>query len=257
MTIAPPVRTGISARIRDLSVFFSGRPAVRDISLDLPARGVTVVMGKSGVGKTTLLRALNRLNEEFPGCETRGEVWLDFGDGLENIYSDAVVDVTEIRRRVGMVFQTPAVLPLSVRKNMTLPLRYAAGLREREIAERMEQALREAALWDEVSDRLNAPASDLSGGQRQRLCLARALALEPLFLLLDEPTASLDPRAAETIEELLRKLSRTRPLVVVSHSMEQAYRLADRCAVLSADGAARVFSRDELPDRKELALLLA
>ena len=243
------------ARVCGLGVSFFRRPALRAVDLALPARGLVFVMGKSGVGKTTFLRALNRLNEEFPGCETSGEAWLDLGDGLENIYATAK-SVTEIRRRVGMVFQTPAILPVSVRKNLVLPLRLAAGRRESEIDGLTEQALRAAKLWHEVADRLSAPASSLSAGQQQRLCLARALSLEPAVLLLDEPTASLDPSAAGAIEELLVELSRSRPLVVTSHNPDQAARLADHCLILVESGSHKVFARSEMPCGKDLSALL-
>lgn len=253
MSIEPPSTIG---QVRNLSVSFNGRIALGSLELDIPERGICVLMGRSGTGKTTALRALNRLNEEFPGCTTTGEVLLDLGDGLRDIYNGDAGKLVDIRRRVGMVFQTPALLPLSVRENITLPLRLTAGHPVTELAGRMERALRETTLWNEVADRLDAPATSLSGGQQQRLCIARALALEPRLLLLDEPTASLDLRASRAVEEILKEISRRCPLVLVSHSPEQSARLADKCVILSTTGPAKTYERNALPDKGELALQL-
>jgi phosphate transport system ATP-binding protein len=222
-------------RLRGLAVCFASREVLHGVDADVPARASTVLVGRSGSGKTTLLRALNRLNECFERSQTRGRVdirlsgeWVDaYGDGLP---------VAELRRRVGMVFQTPNLLPLSVERNLTMPLRQVLGLSRSAAREAALEALAEARLWEEVKDRLDAPALELSGGQQQRLCLARALALRPEILLLDEPTASLDFLAARGIEELLIRLKERYTLVVVSHSLPAAARLADQLLVLR-DGA--------------------
>lgn len=226
----------LAAHIHRCSVRFGSHIAVQDVSLDIPATGITVLMGRSGSGKTTFLRALNRLNEEAsPSCVSTGEVWLDMGDGPVNIYGPSAPPLPLLRRHAGMVFQTPDVLPGSVFRNLALPLELAAGCPKRETSERAQAALVDVGLWDEVRDRLNMPASRLSGGQQQRLCLARALALEPRLLLLDEPTASLDVHATREVESLLMRLAERYPLVLVSHGPGQARRLARNVHVF-ADG---------------------
>lgn len=231
----------IAGRIDDLCVSFGRREILHHVSLEIPARGITVLAGRSGSGKTTLLRALNRLNETFPHCRTSGRVELDLGHGLEPVYPAPGVNVPPLallRSRVGMVFQTPNVLPVSVERNLMLPLAVVAGLPEVPCRRRAEHALKNVGLWDEVKDRLNSSAAALSGGQQQRLCLARALALEPAVLLLDEPTASLDVHATAQIEDLLLRLAGQYPLVVVTHHPQQAVRLGERLIVV-ADGCVR------------------
>lgn len=218
-------------RIENLSVSFAGRPVIRELSLTIPWGGPTFLLGRSGSGKTTLLRAINRLNECLPGCVTRGTVEVRCGEQWLDAYSPKQ-PVEALRRRVGMVFQSPNVLPLSIARNIALPLKTTLGLSAGECEARAEQALREVHLWGEVKDRLSAPAAALSGGQQQRLCLARALALRPEILLLDEPTSSLDFKAAGQIEELLSELKNRYTLVVVSHSLSQAHRLAEQVFVL-------------------------
>lgn len=231
----------IAGRIDDLCVSFGRREILHHVSLEIPARGITALAGRSGSGKTTLLRALNRLNETFPQCRTSGRVELDLGQGLEPVYPAPGVNVRPLallRSRVGMVFQTPNVLPVSVERNLMLPLAVVAGLPEAQCRRRAEHALKNVGLWDEVKGRLNASAAALSGGQQQRLCLARALALEPAVLLLDEPTASLDVHATAQIEALLLRLAEQYPLVVVTHHPQQAVRLGERLIVV-ADGCIR------------------
>jgi phosphate transport system ATP-binding protein len=213
--------------IKDLSIHFSGRQALSHVNLNLEAGALTVIVGRSGSGKSTFLRALNRLNEMFPGTDTTGSVELLLGGVWANVNQNGL-PLPELRRRVGMVFQTPHVLPTTVERNLTLPLKLVMGLPKKEITGAMEEALRQAQLWDEVKDRLRHSASTLSGGQQQRLCLARSLALKSEFLLLDEPTASLDFRAAEKIEELIVELKQRYHILAVSHSMSQAKRIADR-----------------------------
>ena len=218
-------------RIAHLSVRFGGQSVLADLNLVIPAKGLTFLLGRSGSGKTTLLRAINRLNECLPGCETQGQVQVRLGGAWVDVYAPSV-PVESVRRRIGMVFQTPNVLPLSLERNISLPLEAALSLPSDVIHERVERVLREVHLWDEVKDRLKAPAVTLSGGQQQRLCLARALALEPEILLLDEPTASLDFKASQQIESLLLELKSRYTLLVVSHSLGQAHRLADNVLVL-------------------------
>lgn len=244
--------TEAAAEVRGLSVSFGGRQVLREVGFDLPARSITVVIGRSGSGKTTLLRALNRLNECFPGCETRGEVRLRLGGARVPAYGAGAPALEELRRRVGMVFQTPNVLPMSVERNLLLPIRLVRNLSRREQHDLVETSLREAQLWEEVKDRLRADARKLSVGQQQRLCLARALALAPDFLLLDEPTASVDYVAAGRIEGLLKALRERYTVVMVSHSLSQAKRLADRLLVLRDGGLACSMERDEIAGEERL-----
>jgi len=209
--------------IRNLSVFFGDRAAVKKVSLDVKARAVTAIIGPSGCGKSTFLRALNRMHELNPEARMEGQIHL-FGD---DIYSRAVESVT-VRRRIGMVFQKSNPFPtMSVFENVTVGLRLN-GMRDRKmLAERTEESLRMAALWDEVKDRLNAPAISLSGGQQQRLCIARALAVQPEVLLMDEPASALDPLATAKIEDLIVSLKKDYTIVIVTHNMQQAARASD------------------------------
>ena len=246
--------TPCAIRIEDLTVRFDGRPVINHLSLDVCPGGPTFLLGRSGSGKTTLLRAINRLNECFPGCQTSGRIALQLGGEWVEAYAPGT-PVEMLRRHAGMVFQSPNVLPLSIERNMLLPLRTALDLPAGECAARMEQALRDVHLWTEVQDRLGAPAATLSGGQQQRLCLARALALQPGILLLDEPTASLDFKAARQIEDLLVELGSHYTVLVVSHSLSQAHRLAEQVFVLR-DGA-RVERLAEEVFRDKEALLAA
>jgi len=238
-------------RIEDLSVRFDGRSVISHLNLDVCQGGPTFLLGRSGSGKTTLLRAINRLNECFPGCETSGRVCLKLGGAWVEAYAPGT-RVETLRRQAGMVFQSPNVLPLSVERNMFLPLRTALELPADECTERVEQALREVYLWEEVRDRLTLPAATLSGGQQQRLCLARALALQPEILLLDEPTASLDFKAARQIEDLLAELSSRYTLLVVSHSLSQAHRLAEQVFVLRDGGRVERLAEDVFRDKEAL-----
>lgn len=234
--------------ISGLNVHFAGKAVLEDVSLALGPRQITVIVGPSGSGKTTLLRSLNRLNECFPDCRTEGPVRLRLDGRSGDIYEN-FLPLPELRRRVGMVFQTPAVLPFSIWKNLTMPLRVTLGLSGAALTERAERALQEVSLWDEVRDRLNDAAPTLSGGQQQRLCLARVLALEPEILLLDEPTASLDFRAAGKIEELLLKLKEQYTILAVSHSLSETRRLADRVFVLREGRIVKELDRHHLSDQ--------
>ena len=238
-------------RIDDLSVSFDGRPVISHLNLEIGRGGPTFLLGRSGSGKTTLLRAINRLNECLPGCATSGRVALHLGGEWVDAYARGTV-VENLRRQAGMVFQSPNVLPLSIARNIMLPLRTALSLPVEECDARAEQALREVYLWGEVCDRLSAPAASLSGGQQQRLCLARALALRPEILLLDEPTASLDFKAARQIEDLMAELKSRYTLLVVSHSLSQAHRLAEQVFVLRDSGEVKRLAEDVFRDKEAL-----
>ncbi|WP_058913377.1 phosphate ABC transporter ATP-binding protein [Entomohabitans teleogrylli] len=228
----------IAARVRQLTLAFHQHTIIHDVSLEIPARGISVLVGRSGSGKTTLLRAFNRLNEEFKGYRARGEIYLDGGQGLEKQAAVYGGSLSALRARVGMVFQTPNVLPVSIWRNIALPLEKLTACPRREIASRVQASLEDVGLWQEVADRLHRPAAQLSGGQQQRLCLARTLAMAPDILLLDEPTASLDPAATQHIEQLLLRLADKHTLIMVSHSPGQALRLADRLFIFE-DGRLR------------------
>jgi len=220
-------------RIQDLKVWYGSEQALKGITADVPARQITVIFGPSGCGKTTLLRSLNRLLEEAGGTRVTGQVWLD---GLA-VYGRGV-DVTEVRTRVGMLAPKPFPLPMSIYDNVAYGRRIH-GLHGRldkgngrNLDRIVERFLRAAGLWEEVRDRLRAPASGLSTGQQQRLCLARALAVEPEVLLCDEPTSALDPISAQRIEEQLVTLKEEMTIVIVTHSLQQARRLADHAIFL-------------------------
>lgn len=241
--------------IRDLSVGFSGKTVLSSVNLTLFPGELTVIVGPSGSGKSTLLRAINRLNELFPGCRTRGEVWVRLDGRCGNIY-DGFLPLPELRRKAGMVFQTPGVLPFSIGKNLAMPLKTTLGVTGSVLAERIEWALRAASLWEEVKDRLDESATTLSGGQQQRLCLARALALEPQILLLDEPTASLDFRATQKIEQLLKRLKECYTVLAVSHSLSQTRRLADKVYVLRQGSIEQEIAGQHLQGRETFEKLI-
>ena len=225
--IVPLDSAGTSAiSVRDLSVFFGTTQVLKRVSLNIKARSVTAIIGPSGCGKSTFLRALNRMHELVPTARVEGQIEL-FGQNICNREIEAVI----VRRRVGMVFQKSNPFPtMSIAENVIVGLRLN-GIRDRALlADRMEQSLVMAALWDEVKDRLNAPAVSLSGGQQQRLCIARALAVQPEVLLMDEPASALDPLATSKIEDLILELKRNYTIVIVTHNMQQAARLSDETA---------------------------
>jgi phosphate transport system ATP-binding protein len=212
--------------IRNLSIFFGGKSVLNKVSIEIAARTVTAIIGPSGCGKSTFLRALNRMHELNPDARMEGEIRL-FGD---DIYARDVQPVV-VRRRVGMVFQKSNPFPtMSIEENVTVGLRLNGLTNRTTLAERTEQSLRMAALWDEVKDRLRAPAISLSGGQQQRLCIARALAVQPEVLLMDEPASALDPLATAKIEELVVELKKNYTIVIVTHNMQQAARVSDMTA---------------------------
>jgi phosphate transport system ATP-binding protein len=214
--------------LRDVSVSFSGKVAVRDVSFEVPINQVTALIGPSGSGKTTILRALNRMHDLVPGANVSGTVLL----GTQDIYAPTMRP-TLLRSRVGMVFQRPNPFPtMSIYDNVVSGLRFGGVRRKSLLDEAAESALIAAALWDSVRDRLRAHAGTLSGGEQQRLCIARALAVEPEVLLMDEPTSALDPVATQRIEELIGELKDRVTIVIVTHNMQQARRVSDRCAFL-------------------------
>lgn len=218
--------------IRNLRVYYDSFLAIKDVNLAIPRHQIIAIIGPSGVGKSTLLRALNRMNELVPSCRTEGEIIFEG----QNIY-DPRVDPVEIRRRIGMVFQKPNPFPKSIYENIAWGLRINGfrGSRAR-MDEAVEQALRAAALWDEVKDKLHQSGLALSGGQQQRLCIARVIALQPEVILLDEPASALDPIATLKIEELMRELKRDYTIVIVTHNMQQAARVSDYTAMMMLTG---------------------
>jgi len=212
-------------QIQNLSYAYDGQQALQDISLDVPANEITVFFGPAGGGKSTLLRIINRLNDLIDDTEMSGRILLDGGD----IYTPGT-NVSDLRRRVGMVFALPLPLPGTVRSNVEYGPRLAGIKNKTILDETVQNSLTQAALWDEVKDRPDAPANSLSGGQQQRLCIARSLALEPEVLLLDEPTSGLDPISTSKVEESLYKLKEEYTIILVPHSIEQAARTADSAA---------------------------
>jgi phosphate transport system ATP-binding protein len=213
-------------QVRDLDFAYGSNPVLFDVDLDIPPRAVTAFIGPSGCGKTTLLRCINRMNDLIDGAHiTQGSVLID------NIDINApTVDVVDLRRRVGMVFQKSNPFPKSIYDNIAYGLRIAGVAKRSRIDEAVEKSLRASALWDEVKDRLDKNALGLSGGQQQRLCIARALAVEPEIVLMDEPCSALDPIATAKIEELIHQLKTEYTIVIVTHNMQQAGRCSDHTA---------------------------
>jgi phosphate transport system ATP-binding protein len=221
-----PVEQPIKVGVNNLSFYYGDKRALEDISIDLRANVVTAFIGPSGCGKSTFLRTLNRMNDLIPKARVEGTVRI----GDRDIYG-ADVDVVELRRRVGMVFQKSNPFPKSIFDNVAYGLRINGMTDSRaRLAEAVEKSLRGAALWDEVKDRLHDSAMALSGGQQQRLCMARALAIEPEVVLMDEPASALDPIATQRIEELIYQLKRDYTIVIVTHNMQQAARVSDTTA---------------------------
>ncbi len=208
-----------------LDFFYGKSQALFDVSIAVPEKSVTALIGPSGCGKSTFLRCLNRMNDLIPDTRVEGKVLLDG----EDVYEGSV-DVVGLRRRVGLVFQKSNPFPKSIFENVAYGLRINGIGRRSELPERVENALKRAALWEEVKDRLRTPALSLSGGQQQRLCIARALAVEPEVLLMDEPASALDPIATQKIEELIWELKTAYTIVIVTHNMQQAARVSERTA---------------------------
>ena len=221
MPPAEPPRPRIATNA--LTAYYGPTAAVQGVSVSFAPNQVHALIGPSGCGKTTFLRTLNRMHEETPGARAEGEVLLDG----EDVYASRV-DLRRLRRKVGMVFQRPTVFPtMSIYENVAAGLRLNGKLGKTALAQRVQQALTVAALWEEVKDRLHASAMELSGGQQQRLCVARTIAPEPEVVLLDEPTASLDPQGTQRIEELLFTLKTRFTIIIVTHNMQQAARVSD------------------------------
>ncbi len=218
-------------RVKGLSVGYKARYAIRDINIDFRRNHITAIIGPSGCGKSTLLRSLNRMNDLIPEAVVEGKVLYH---GID-VYSKEV-DPVALRSRIGMVFQRPNPFPMSIFDNVAFGLRVnGVKLSKDELYRKVREALEKAALWDEVKDRLDAHAYSLSGGQQQRLCIARALAVEPEVLLLDEPTVSLDPISTAKIEELLTSIKKDYTIIIVTHNMLQAARISDYTAVMMPD----------------------
>ena len=209
--------------VKDLNLWYGQTQALKNITMDIPEKSITALIGPSGCGKSTFLRTLNRMNDLIPGVKITGEVRFRG----EDIFS---ADVNDLRRHVGMVFQKPNPFPMSIYDNVAYGPR-THGVRNRaQLDEKVEKALRAAAIWDEVKDRLKKNALGMSGGQQQRLCIARALAVEPDVLLMDEPTSALDPISTARIEDLCAELKENYTIVMVTHNMQQALRISDRTA---------------------------
>ncbi len=242
---AEPAGTPLPVRLaaRDFHLYYGTHHALKGVSLEIPSNGVTAIIGPSGCGKSTLLRSFNRMNDLIPGVRLLGHMAVSGQD----VYAPGT-DVVELRRRVGMVFQRPNPFPKSIFENVAFGLRMLGVNDRAQLAPRVEQSLRRAALWDEVRDRLDRSALQLSGGQQQRLCIARCLAVEPEVILMDEPASALDPTATVRIEELILELKARYTIVVVTHNMQQAARISDRTAfmlqgeLVEYDDTRRVFT---------------
>lgn len=209
--------------VENLDLYYGDFQALKNISTSIEDRKITALIGPSGCGKSTFLRTLNRMNDLIEGVTIKGSVKFD----NHNIYSDNI-DVVSLRRKIGMVFQKPNPFPKSIFENVAYGPKRCGIKNKKELQKIVEESLKEAALWDEVKDRLNKSALGLSGGQQQRLCIARALAVKPNILLMDEPTSALDPIATNKIEELITKLKKNYTIVIVTHSMQQAARISDK-----------------------------
>jgi phosphate transport system ATP-binding protein len=224
---AAAVKRGPEVQLQQLRAFYGAAEQVKGIDLAFPANEVTAIIGPSGCGKSTMVRCINRMHEEVPGARAEGRVMLDELD----LY-DSSVDLIAVRRAIGMVFQKPNPFPtMSVFDNVAAGLRLT-GARRRDLQQQVESALRSAGLWEEVKDRMQEPGLGLSGGQQQRLCIARSLAVNPEVLLMDEPCSALDPIATLKIEELIARLKERVTIVIVTHNMQQAARVADRTAFM-------------------------
>lgn len=217
----------IKLAARDLNFYYNGFHALKNIHLEVPEKRVTALIGPSGCGKSTLLRTFNRIYNLYPKLEARGEVLLDG----ENILSPKY-PMSRLRSKVGMVFQKPVPFPMTIFENVAYGIRHHEKLSKGEMADRVEHALRQGALWDEVKNKLGQSALGLSGGQQQRLCIARAVALKPDVLLLDEPTSALDPISTSRIEQLVEELKKDYTIVIVTHNMQQAARVSDYTAFM-------------------------
>lgn len=238
--------------VRHLNFYYGVIQALKDINLEIRANQVTALIGPSGCGKTTFLRCLNRMNDLIEGAKTEGEILLD---GV-NINSPNI-DPVQVRKKVGMVFQKSNPFPKSIFENVAYGLRIEGNYSKSEIQDIVEKSLKDAALWEEVADRLHVSALDLSGGQQQRLCIARALAVKPEVILMDEPASALDPIATQKIEELITKLKEKYTIVIVTHNMQQAARVSDYTAffylgeLIEVDRTERIFTNPKIKKTEE------
>jgi phosphate transport system ATP-binding protein len=245
----PPPETEPKIEVKNLEFFYGKQRALKGISLTIPSQLVTALIGPSGCGKSTLLRTFNRIYELYPKQRATGEIFLDGRDIL-----NTRTDLNLLRKDVGMVFQAPTPFPLSIYDNIAFGVRLYERLKPSEMDDRVEWALRKAALWDEVKDKLKQTGRGLSGGQQQRLCIARAIAVKPEVLLLDEPTSALDPISTAAIEDLIVELKQDYTIAIVTHNLQQAGRVADFVAFLyfgeliELNTAKQMFTK---PDRKE------
>jgi len=209
-------------KIKDLNFHYGAKQALKNINLSVKEKEITALIGPSGCGKTTFLRCLNRMHDLYPGNRYEGEIIIDGKNILEK-----GLDLIKLRSRVGMVFQKPTPFPMSMFENVAFGVKLMGIRKKKEISERVEKALRDSALWDEIKDRLHEPALSLSGGQQQRLCIARAVAVEPEVILMDEPCSALDPVATAKIEDLMTDLKKYYTVVIVTHNMQQAARVSE------------------------------
>lgn len=239
-------------RARNVDFYYGKSQALHDVSLDFLENRVTALIGPSGCGKSTFLRCLNRMNDLIPGARAEGEILFDGED-----INAARTDVVSLRRKVGMVFQKPNPFPKTIFENVAYGLRVAGETRASVIGEKVENSLRRAAIFDEIKDRLRTSALGLSGGQQQRLCIARALAVEPEVLLMDEPASALDPIATQKIEESMRELKKQLTIIIVTHNMQQAARVSDRTAffymgkLIEEDDTETMFTRPSLKQTED------
>jgi phosphate transport system ATP-binding protein len=234
--------------VKDLNLFYGKFHAVQQVSLSVPPRNVTAFIGPSGCGKSTVLRSLNRMHEVAPGARVEGTVQLDG----EDIYA-STVDPVQVRRTIGMVFQRPNPFPtMSIRDNVVAGLRLAGVKNKKQLDEVAERSLRGANLWNEVKDRLDRPGGSLSGGQQQRLCIARAIAVQPDVLLMDEPCSALDPISTLAIEDLITELKKDYTIVIVTHNMQQAARVSDQTAFFNLLGVGQPGQLIEVDDTEKI-----
>jgi phosphate transport system ATP-binding protein len=244
-TPAPPrisLERDIKIHARDVNVFYGDKHAIHNLSIDIPDRAVSAFIGPSGCGKSTFLRAINRMNDTIPSCRVTGEILIDG----RNIY-DRDLDVVQLRARVGMVFQKPNPFPKSIFENVAYgPRIHGLARNKTELEEIVESSLKKAGLFEEVKDRLQHPGTGLSGGQQQRLCIARAIAVNPEVILMDEPCSALDPIATARIEELIDELKQNYCIVIVTHSMQQAARVSQLTAFFHLGVLVEVGDTDEI-----------
>lgn len=242
--VAPAADAQKIIEILDLKYFYGNTRALHGISMDVKKNEVVAMIGPSGCGKSTLLKSINRIAEVSTDVHTEGKILL----GGQNVY-DPAMDITELRRRIGMVFQKPNPFPKSIYENIAYGLKIIGGFAKKQVDEIVERSLRQAAIWDEVKDRLDKNALGLSGGQQQRLCIARALATEPEVILMDEPCSALDPISTQKIENLIDELKPKYTIIIVTHNMQQAARVSDRTAfmmlgkLVEFDATSKIFTK--------------